>query len=200
MPLIRELVVVNVRVFAVKIFPLRHADGVVIERMRIERSLRAIFLRETRPLVRSLGEIDCEANIERLRPFGVILESEVPDAAAVFAESSQILGREIRMIPGGIVDAVSRNRAHRRKQLRQVITALHAGIPQLCVSTQLIEAGVDVDFGVVIRSLAGLDSIAQAAGQPVQLGHINAPQPVDSLIRHAPPAPSASATPWQHTF
>ena len=46
-----------------------------------------------------------------------------------------------------------------------VIGRLTLGLPVLCVSTQLIEAGVDVDFGAVIRSLAGLDSIAQAAGR-----------------------------------
>jgi len=38
-------------------------------------------------------------------------------------------------------------------------------LPTVCVSTQLIEAGVDVDFGSVIRFNAGLDSIAQAAGR-----------------------------------
>ncbi|MCL5023566.1 MAG: CRISPR-associated helicase Cas3' [Nitrospirae bacterium] len=37
--------------------------------------------------------------------------------------------------------------------------------PVICVSTQLIEAGVDISFGSVIRFLAGLDSIAQAAGR-----------------------------------
>jgi len=38
-------------------------------------------------------------------------------------------------------------------------------LPTICISTQLIEAGVDVDFGTVIRYIAGLDSIAQAAGR-----------------------------------
>lgn len=35
----------------------------------------------------------------------------------------------------------------------------------ICLSTQLIEAGVNISFGCVVRSLAGLDSIAQAAGR-----------------------------------
>lgn len=35
----------------------------------------------------------------------------------------------------------------------------------LCVSTQLIEAGVDVSFDCVIRAQAGMDSIIQAAGR-----------------------------------
>ncbi len=57
--------------------------------------------------------------------------------------------------------------AHRKKLLGDIRLRLDAERPQpvLCISTQLIEAGVDVDFNVVIRFLAGLDSIAQAAGR-----------------------------------
>ncbi len=57
--------------------------------------------------------------------------------------------------------------AHRIVKLEHVTKLLHPnnGQPFILVSTQLIEAGVDVDFDVVIRSLAGIDSIAQAAGR-----------------------------------
>ncbi|MBF0140546.1 MAG: CRISPR-associated helicase Cas3' [Magnetococcales bacterium] len=54
--------------------------------------------------------------------------------------------------------------AHRRAVLREIMARL-PDQPILCISTQLIEAGVDVDFGTVIRALAGVDSIAQAAGR-----------------------------------
>lgn len=55
--------------------------------------------------------------------------------------------------------------AHRKRILKIVRHRLKWQKPTLCVSTQLIEAGVDVDFGAVIRFAAGLDSIAQAAGR-----------------------------------
>lgn len=57
--------------------------------------------------------------------------------------------------------------AHRMDVLDKVKECLNPdnSKPVICVSTQLIEAGVDVDFGSVIRYLAGLDSITQAAGR-----------------------------------
>lgn len=54
--------------------------------------------------------------------------------------------------------------AHRMFVLNEIRDKL-GKFPLICVSTQLIEAGVDVDFGSVIRFVAGLDSIAQAAGR-----------------------------------
>lgn len=63
--------------------------------------------------------------------------------------------------------------AHRKHKIAQLRTALDPANPQpaICISTQLIEAGVDLDFGCVIRSLAGLDSIIQAAGRCNRHGH-----------------------------
>lgn len=55
--------------------------------------------------------------------------------------------------------------AHRKKILAQVRQRLREGLPCRVVSTSLIEAGVDVDFPAVWREIAGLDSIAQAAGR-----------------------------------
>ncbi|MHC1718389.1 MAG: CRISPR-associated helicase Cas3' [Acidaminococcaceae bacterium] len=55
--------------------------------------------------------------------------------------------------------------AHRKVILAEIRGKLKNGEKVLCISTQLIEAGVDISFECVIRSLAGCDSIAQAAGR-----------------------------------
>lgn len=52
-----------------------------------------------------------------------------------------------------------------RKDVLEIVKGRLGKHPVVCVSTQLIEAGVDIDFASVIRFMAGLDSIAQAAGR-----------------------------------
>jgi len=55
--------------------------------------------------------------------------------------------------------------AHRKQVVEEVKSILKKGRPCRLVSTQLIEAGVDVDFPVVYRALAGVDSLIQAGGR-----------------------------------
>ncbi|GLC88899.1 CRISPR-associated helicase Cas3' [Lysinibacillus piscis] len=62
--------------------------------------------------------------------------------------------------------------AHRKEILREIRCKLKAKKRVVCISTQLMEAGVDISFQCVIRSLAGLDSIAQAAGRCNRHGEV----------------------------
>ncbi|GAU09438.1 CRISPR-associated helicase/endonuclease Cas3 [Desulfoplanes formicivorans] len=62
---------------------------------------------------------------------------------------------------------------HRRRVLDTIGHRLEKGLPCRVISTSLIEAGVDVDFPVVYRAMAGLDSIAQAAGRCNREGRMN---------------------------
>lgn len=54
---------------------------------------------------------------------------------------------------------------HREAVLEEIRARLKEGAPCRVVATSLIEAGVDVDFPAVYRSMAGLDSMIQAAGR-----------------------------------
>ncbi|WP_300408729.1 CRISPR-associated helicase Cas3' [Lagierella sp.] len=55
--------------------------------------------------------------------------------------------------------------AHRKDIIKEMKEKLNLGVPVICVSTQLIEAGVDIDFQSLIRSFAGIDSLCQADGR-----------------------------------
>lgn len=61
---------------------------------------------------------------------------------------------------------------HRSRVIAGIRQRLLTGRPVRVVSTQLIEAGVDLDFPVVFRAMAGFDSIAQAAGRCNREGHL----------------------------
>lgn len=78
---------------------------------------------------------------------------------------------------------------HRTKTLDVIRQRLDQGLPCRVVSTQLVEAGVDVDFPLVYRAMAGLDSLAQAAGRCNRNGRLTMGRTVVFESEH----PSAEA-------
>lgn len=54
---------------------------------------------------------------------------------------------------------------HRRNMLAELSAALVEGKKLICVSTQVIEAGIDISFSTVFRFASGIDSIVQSAGR-----------------------------------
>ena len=64
--------------------------------------------------------------------------------------------------------------AHRRDVMTALYSALQRGRKKVvCISTQVIEAGVDISFEGVIRLCAGMDSIIQSAGRCNRNGELN---------------------------
>lgn len=55
---------------------------------------------------------------------------------------------------------------HRKKIFEKIKNGLsHNDTPIVCISTQVMEAGVDLSFSCVVRFMAGIDSVVQAAGR-----------------------------------
>ncbi len=115
--------------------------------------------------VESLGSISQETLIDKMNAhesFLCIVNTK-RDAAGLFEQLS-LLGEEHER---EAVYHLSTNlcAVHRTQILDEIRERLQTGKPCRVISTQLIEAGVDIDFPVVFRAIAGLDSIAQAAGR-----------------------------------
>ena len=81
---------------------------------------------------------------------------------------------------------------HRRERLDDIRGRLRSGAPVRLIATSLVEASVDLDFEVVWRAEAGLESIIQAAGRcnregRAEMGNVFVFKPSDEEAHRAPP-------------
>jgi CRISPR-associated endonuclease/helicase Cas3 len=111
----------------------------------------------------TLAQIATDAATERQV---LIVVNTTADSAAVHREL-------VHRRDGACLHLSTRMAAqHRRDVLAEVNDLLAADEPVAVVSTQLIEAGVDVDFPVVYRAWAPADSLQQAAGRANRNGRL----------------------------
>lgn len=129
-----------------------------------------------------------------------LAEKQIAEAASCLIivntkKAARSLYRQCKNHVGGFVAHLSTSMCpvHRKQVLADIVRRLDSDEqqPVLCISTQLIEAGVDVDFGAVIRYMAGLDSIAQAAGRCNRhgrrpRGHVHIVNPAEQNLSRLP--------------
>ncbi len=133
-----------------------------VELKKISRDVKQRFPQFQRVRIEQLGAVNYDSLTELLleNKQALCIVNTRKAARKMYKKVSDILGEDsvfhlsARMCP-----------AHRTNKLKSIRQLLKKKKPCILISTQLIECGVDVDFPVVYRELAGLDSIVQAAGR-----------------------------------
>ncbi len=130
-----------------------------IEAREIARDHSTLYTALKRVNVRNIGKADDYAIAEKL-----VAERQVLCIVNTRAHARKLFER-LGKTEGCYHLSAAMCPVHRTKRLQAIRARLDAGEVCRVVSTQLIEAGVDVDFPTVFRAIAGIDSIAQAAGR-----------------------------------
>lgn len=95
------------------------------------------------------------------------------------------------LMPKGTVHLSANMCGEERSEAISVIKRkLRDNLPIRVISTQLVEAGVDIDFPVVYRALAGVDSMVQAAGRCNREAKLNAQGRLGKVVIFQPPKQS----------
>ena len=112
--------------------------------------------------IRNIGEVSLEALASKIadESQALCILSTRRGAATLFDKVAEMKGED-----GCYHLSAFMTPDHRKVTLREVKGRLRKGLPCTLISTQVIEAGVDIDFPYVLREMAGLDSIVQAAGR-----------------------------------
>ena len=113
--------------------------------------------------------------VELEMPGNLSIRTEWSDLAEQLIKHNQVLcivntrndcRRLHSLMPDGTIHLSAFMCGEERSEIiSEIKHTLRNNEPVRVISTQLVEAGVDIDFPVVYRALAGLDSIAQAAGR-----------------------------------
>jgi len=126
-------------------------------------------------------KVELPADWKTPTPWAGIAAQLADEDCALAIVSTRKAARELQRLlpPGALHLSALMCGAHRKAVIDQIKARLKARRegqdlqPLRVVSTQLVEAGVDIDFPVVYRALAGLDSIAQAAGRCNREGRLD---------------------------
>lgn len=125
-------------------------DYLAPERVTIKADLRGVAIDDFVVEVNSLLELHRDASI-------LVIMNTIRSAIQVF--------NDLRSIKGVFFLSASIVPAQRKSVIEQIHQRLKEKKRTVLVSTQVVEAGVDLDFDVVVRDLAPMDAIVQSAGR-----------------------------------